>query len=381
MSETIDIKGIDHHLLGTYLTKKGWKKTKTNRLGIDAFIEPSENEQIEIFLPNNINLTSYDERIQEAIDIIAEYEDADKYQISRSIKSIDRDLHNYRVLTKSDALPVELMQELINSVKSTIKEAVRYEHSKYYNTLTAPEKEKENNPRDESNLFISTCGFAHTWRGSFGITFEVPLWLPSLGLFVEIPDTIGRKVTKKILKSFDVIDKAIERKSYEYIMDNVEDNNDILFLSEYTKLYEPLQFNSIDFNVELSPSIPIDNDFKATQPYKITQKTLRFIDYAINQINLREDELEIEIIGFPETISATMQSLLSDELNAERKVIVRGVSGSIKFISAKMDLTLEDYRKAIKAQDEARSVRVKCRVKKKIRGWEVLKVHKFELIS
>jgi hypothetical protein len=45
-----------------------------------------------------------------------------------------------------------------------------------------------------------------------------------------------------------------------------------------------------------------------------------------------------------------------------------------------MDLSLDDYKKAIRAQAEVREVRVRCDVKKRYRGWEVVSVKSFDLI-
>ena len=91
--------------------------------------------------------------------------------------------------------------------------------------------------------------------------------------------------------------------------------------------------------------------------------------------------IEVEILGFPETISASKKDLLQNVMDSNRKVIVRGVSRQINNASLKMELPLDDYKKAIRAQDEVKNVKVLCEVKKKLRGWDVTNVKSFELID
>ena len=61
--------------------------------------------------------------------------------------------------------------------------------------------------------------------------------------------------------------------------------------------------------------------------------------------------------------------MIEDEIERERKVIVKGASRSIDYAALPMFLSLADYKKAIKAQDETRDVKVRCRLKGNGRYW------------
>ena len=375
-----DMRSIDHNLIDLYLTKSGWKKVKTNRSGIDAYIDSSEDNKIFIYIPNNSKMQGYYERIGQSIAAIAEYENKEVSSIARIIKNYDRDFHNYRIMTHRDSIPIILLEELLNSAKTSLKEAARLEHGHYINALKKDEKAIAKEHKDEAKMFVSNCSFSHTWQGSFGITIEIPLMPPSIGMFDDTIDTLGRKVTKRILNSFNIIDEAVRQESYNYIFDNIQDKSDILILSNYTLLNEYIQSNEIDFSVETSPSIKFTDVNNKALPYKINYRTLQYLQQAVEQISRDEDVLEIEITGFPETISATQLVLIHDELASDRKVVVRGMSPQINEVSLKMELSLENYKKAIRAQDEIRSVAVRCKVKKRLRGWDVLEVYRFDLI-
>ena len=132
--------------------------------------------------------------------------------------------------------------------------------------------------------------------------------------------------------------------------------------------------------MNLSPIIKIDDSVYDTTRFIINTKLLRYIERAVDQIKLPENELDLEVIGFPETISASKEVLLC-EVDGNRKVVVKGISIQVPNISIKLELSIDDYKKAIKAQDNITMVRVGCRVKKKVKGWEVIKLNYFNLID
>lgn len=366
-------------LIDFYLGRLGWSKTPTTRSGIIAYLEPSEQNQLEIFLPTSEQVPGYRSLISDAIRILSYYEDSDEHIIKRSIQSLDYDLHSYRVLKANNSISITLLEGILSSAKQTFKESVKIEQSIFLRTLSNTDRGRENSVRDQVEIFIDNCNFCHTWHGSFGVTLESPLCIPSFGLDFEIPEPLGRKASKRILRGMATINEATELSSSSYLVDKMS-ANDILIFSSYPLLQEHIQTQSIEYSMTFSPVIENGAELKSSNKFEIRPKTLRLIERAVEQVKQPETEYDTEIIGFPETISAA-QDVLLNNVDGERKVTVKGVCRELSSISIKLDLSLEDYKKAIRAQDEAKTVRVGCRIKKKQKGWEAIKLYHFDLIQ
>jgi hypothetical protein len=373
---------IQHKQIRFYLTRMGWSQEKSNRNGIAIFVEPTEDEPIEVLLPIKDYDDNYDLYIRDALGTIAIVENREVDQIVSSIKNIDNDILNYRIENFSkETISIALLRGLMDSVGYSLKEAARFEHSKVYDKLSPKIKKQTDSPRNEANKFVRDCKFAHTWHGSFGVTIEVPLWLPSLTLFDEISDTLGRKASKRVLQGYNLVSEAVNKNSSNYILDNINDENDILILEHHLGLQNYLQRSKIDMNISLSPLIIFENEKKMVSKTEINSKSLRFLDSAISQVKIHEKTSEIDLIGFPEVIRAPKKDLLSDIDESARRVTVKGTSRQVGHVSFRMELSLEDYKKAIRAHDEVKNVKVVCVVKRKIRGWEVVNVKSFTLLD
>ena len=376
------MNSIDHKLISFYLSKKGWTKASTNRKSIDIFIEPGVEHPFEIILPNRKFESGYDLTINDAIRILSEIEDRPEDKVKESIKKIDRDFHNFRIKTKeSDSVPLDLLNALLNVNRNVFSRASQQENKLVYDRLEAEKRKNSKTPREEAKRFIKDCRFTHTWRGSFGITIEAPLYLPSLGLLEDIPETVSRKTTKRIIDGYNLIEDAVKENSSDFIIENLEQEQDILIFEHLSELQSVIRREEIEISVNFSPIIKPDEKYRERARTNLNEKSLRITEEAINQVKYKKQEFDIEIIGFPKTIHASKEDLLKDTDGSDRRVIVEGVSREIDHASLRMVLSLDDYKKAIRAQDEVKNVRVKCRVKKRAKGWEVLSVIYFELLT
>ena len=373
---------IDHKLIEFYLSKKGWTKASTNRESIDIFLEPDVETPFEIILPNRNFEAGYELNIYDAIRILSEIEGRAPEKVIESIKKIDRDFHDFRIKTKeSDSVSFDLINSLLNVNRYVFSKASQQENRIIYDRLEPDKRKTMTSPRDEAKRFVKDCRFTHTWKGSFGITIEAPLYLPTLGLFEDIPETTARKTTNRITDGYNLIDMASKENSSSFIIDNSENEKDILVFEHLPELQSVIRREEIEISVNFSPIIKPADKYKEQLKPILNARALRLTEEAINQVKYKKEELDIVIIGFPKTIHATKEDLLKDTEGSDRRVVVEGVSREIDHVSLKMDLSLDDYKKAIRAQDEIRNVRVKCRVKKKTKGWEVIKVGYFELLT
>lgn len=372
---------IEHHKFRQYLKLNGWKELPSNRKSLDVFVEPKEDNPFEIFLPNNNYGNDYDLILRNALKAVSYVEDRDETLVALNINRIDKDLFNYRVSVDSqDSISVNLLTSLLESATYTLKEAATFEENRIYNNLTRKERESIRR-RDEVDQFMEGCAFAHTWRGSFGVTIETPLQIVTTPLCDDIPDTLGRKTTKRILWGHKLISDGVEKGSADYIVEKLEAIEDVLMFERLPELRDSLGKNTINLDVKMSPIIPARTMIKGITKVRIDGTSLQILEKAIEQVKEPSSIKDVEIVGWPKTMSTSKEDLLKDVEEAERKVTVKGVCHEINATSLKMDLTLEDYRKAIQAQMQVKTVRVRCDVRKKHFGWEVTHVRSFELLD
>lgn len=238
-------------------------------------------------------------------------------------------------------------------------------------------------PTDKSNQFLESCRFAHTWQGSFGVTIEAPLQAGSLGLLADIPESLGRKTTNRIARGLKLVDESVHKMSPSYILDNIKTEDDILILDHFPKLSESLKQYKVEFFINFSPTIKPDNsliEFRGA----INQKALEYIDKIVTQIRKPDNEFDIQLVGFPEKIQATREGLLKELTKESGHVTIKGHAKGEGFNESKISLNfpikeIKEYKKAISAHENFKVLIVKCRVKKRVRGWDVLKLYSFDI--
>jgi hypothetical protein len=372
-----------HNDLRLYLQKFGWIENQTNKAGITVFTEPIAANPAEIFLPINEKDKLVEQYIKEAINILSFINNIDPILISNTITKLDRDLINYRVCEQNnDSIPVTFLEELLKSSKNSLKSASRIEYANYFKGLDSEGKEKHLSPLKHLEYYLNNLSFAHTWKGSFGVTIENPLEAESLGLF-KLEDSVGRKTTKRVFNSYNLVNEATIVNSSNYILEHIESKDEVQVLSPYLSLIESIKEINIKVSFNFSPIIDIEGIDKPGKPFMLNKKSFRLLDDALSQLTTEVEEIEIAFIGFPEVMRSPMDSLLEESVlfESERIVTVRGVSPETGTASLRMVLSLENYRKALKAQDTVKYVKVKCKVKRRLKGWEVLSVDSFDLLE
>src|SRR5204862_221440 len=134
---------------------------------------------------------------------------------------------------------------------------------------------------------------------------ETPLQIPSLGLFdnTQIPESLGRKTTKSVLKGFNLVNAALEKKSVDYLFDSIGDSKkEFLILSHFNDLLNSIKNYNIEYSVATSPIIKLNNDILPTSGINIDRKSLHYIETAINKLKTSDKIQKISFVGFPEAI-------------------------------------------------------------------------------
>lgn len=381
---TYNTKFIDLDLLRLYLEKNGWIKNQSNYEALDIYVENTDVNPFEIVLPKTSSFNKAEYYINDAVNILSIVLDESNERVSKIIRSLDHDLHNFKMETPRDSINLDILENLIRSSKNTIHDAIQIEHSKQYYKSTPKERKIIPNPTLKALDYIKSCRFPHTWHGSFGLTIETPLELQSMGLLNEegLPETVGRKATYLIYKGLKIFNESVSLNSTDYVFDNFPNLSELQIFKSYNNLLESIGNNSLEFSLNLSPSIQNDRFREANNSkLKIDSKVLYKIERTTNYSKFDEVTKKITFMGFPEAMRSERESLLEESEDAERKVIVKGTSKEINISSINLKLSLDDYKKALQAQQEARYVIIKCSAKKIKKGWEIISVESFDLVK
>jgi len=369
-------------LISEYLTQRGWVKYNTNRDNVNLYVESTVESPYEILLPT-INIKNYDNYIEKAIKTLVEYEDTNENNIIKLIKNIDKDFEDYKIKNvKEDHIQLQIFTQILESAKNSIKKAAKYEQKEQINKLGKNEKKSETKPDEKAALFLKECYFPHTWKSSFGITIETPLWSQSIGMYDDAPDPFGRKVSKRILNGFKVLNESVKKGSYNYILDNISNSEELLMFNQYSSMIENIKDNEIMFSIKMSPSVKVEKEILTTPHSIINYSLISNLTRAIEQVKRPDKEYKVNIIGFPETLTAKQNDLINALSDDYGYISLKGIAdNNIGNITLHVKLPISQYKKAIYAQEKAKNVKARCKIKKVNRMWEIIEIYEFELIN
>jgi hypothetical protein len=150
---------------------------------------------------------------------------------------------------------------------------------------------------------------------------------------------------------------------------------------QFYEISEHLKSPSIEYSTQWSPIIPIEESLIPVKKFLLTKNTFSFAERAASKMLLIEDEKVVWFTGYPEGLRSQKEDMLDEKTFGEYVVIVKGSSQETKYAILKMELDKNNYNKALAAHKEGRDVRIKCLLKRKTKGWEVLKVYEFNVME
>jgi len=362
-----------------YLRNNSWKEFNTQYHGLSIFENPAF-EGVELVLPKTFNSQSaFDiEATLNTLSIISEIE---VDQLKLLIHRFEFDLHNFRFPgERIESVPLDIIEEILTSTRKLILLSAQ----DTYNTMREFFQKEKVNKTDITTSYVKHCNFAHTWKGSFGITIESPVNPKSIGLYAEPMPNFERKVTQKIYKGMEIIKQAQEVKSHSVIVDNVDVGFSGSMLKELLEIGEHSRYSeNIEYTTNWAPAIPVEAEYQKLNRVELSSLTFSYLEKAVNELKPDEEEVyQISFIGFPEKLSSTKEQLLDQEFSGSKNVVIRGSSRIMKsIVSLKVPLRYSDYQKAAHAHIQKKDIRIQCKVKRVVRGWEVIDYSKVEIVN
>jgi hypothetical protein len=360
-----------------YLGSNGWNKFETQYEGLNAYLN-EHYKNINIVLPIKFDAPDTNERINDTLDTISLLTEEKKDILENLLYRFDADFHNYIIPGKDiPSVQLDLAEEIISSMRRMIYLSAQTAYEKMRNIF----KDEKKSKIEISSEYVKQCKFGHTWKGSFGFTIETPLRPKSLGIFAETTPTYERKISQKIYDGMKIIQKAEELNTDSYIVDNIEVGFNKKMLKEILEIGENIKHNRIEYRTSWAPVLPVQKEYTEVKSFILKRRTFDLVEKAVSKLATEEEIYDIIFYGFPVGLKSEKDMLLDKKLEGNRFIYVKGMSEIMKQATLKLEVGYTDYLKAVHAHENHDDVRLKCKVRKRPKGWEVVELESFDLVD
>lgn len=355
----IDLAGkISHVDVSKYLHDLGWDKIASKRNNVQIFQLENERDFFQIDLPISRELRDYNIAMYRAIECISK-------SIGKSIEQIVLELLN----PLSDIIRLRIAEPSIETGSIYIEDAIKlYDNAKKLITATAmdiinPQLLHMGRPGNNILEFVNNCRFGQTEIGSYVVSVVCPIskidnnnYL-QLSLFdekEECANSLTRNVVNKVIKSVQIIKKAIDEGNFEtaiYANANTNDCISANFLDALSEINIYREKSSLDIAVKYAPTI-IDNKVENTIA-EINHDYYSPIDTLVRKIK-NNQEIEKTYIGRIKSLSAIPDA----ERRDKGSISIVFIDDNEKKATASVSLSKDDYDTAIEAHQNGKTVKV-----------------------
>lgn len=351
-------------MLEKYLLRAGWHKNQSKYRALNKFTCKIQDDDYEVLVPDSgLELKiSHQKFFDEALSIIAQSENKDLSSFKYLITKGWHDLHRIKISQK------ENLTTKLGVAKSVIEGISNIFHESAF-------LEIDTNPKKEADIFIESCNFCHTYKGSFGFQIETPVGNGVIELLDNsAPDPIGRLVSKRISSGFRSLTKSVEISSIDPLLEN----SNIGFNGRICKTLSDMsdEFGVYDgeYSIYWSPIQSIESEFLNAKG-NISRKAGALLYKA--SLELLKDEREfknVTFVGFVEMVKSEKPFFDQD---GDRIIAVKGECNEIGKTSLRFEVDIEEYKIAYDAHGKSK-VMLKCDIRKRPKGWEVMKLYSIQ---
>ena len=347
---------VSLELLESYLKKEGWEQLSFSKPRFfDCFQNTLCESLFQINVPNSKELDDYDYSFNQALNRLSYYENRDIDDLIQRILNPDCDIIKIRknnskiqngTIPLDDAIDFfDNSKKLIASAAMDVSTKVKYRNGKYIK---------------EVDSFLKKCRFGQTEEGSFIISIICPLdkeiiddnQIALFDSFKDYENNFSRKVVNKLMKSIKNIQDAIDNgKDLSSFVNSIDDDFISLNFFENLSLLEneDSEGSLIEFKVERESSQKEDQS--SDNVILVNQRVKSPLSSFVNEykMKLQPDEV-ISVVGLVEDASA-------EPVIAQRKKgIIKIIDANNKQKKYNVELTLDEYKTALKAHEKGEQV-------------------------
>lgn len=366
---------ISRNIMLRYLASRGWN-TQTSRDGglVRSQLADGRQDPINVFFSTNVDGDQEQREVLAALDTIRHTYRISELEIQQAITGLTHDRVLARVpdeYMRSDSIELRAARSYLNGMRSLITDAAAVEMT---GQRFAPKSSKK------ASDYADRCRFAHTFKGSFGLTIEAPLQGGGQTTIdaSEPEPPIGRRVIRRIASGLASLAEAVAEDDPTPIVEN-----DIGFNAEMCKdvlgIIQHSGIPRIDVSIALSPEFKSDG-FESGG-FKIEARQFSILERAYDRMS---DKVNLST---PENISGRIVDLHADgnpadmeDLDGKRIVQVNWDSPDYGMKKVSIGLDPKQYLVALEAHRSGHLVSAVGTLRRK-RSWVLEEVQSFHRLG
>jgi hypothetical protein len=364
--------------LRRYLISRGWAKVEhaNKRIEILRTKPDDAGGYASVAIPSSIEFRDAGELINEAVRLVASYENSPLQQIVDRVLRWDRDILRarfFKMLGHEDSLPLEIAADAVSGLKEFIGYAA------YTQINPQPFFDKAGAISAE---FANHCLFGHTFQGSFGLTIECPLAvtpvLPMDGN--EPPVPIERQVFERIANGLVTLRDSIAKDSIEPLLAGYRTGFSANMCRTLAELYEKAGGRRIEFDFSWSPQLhtPCERVWK---PMVFEGRAYDFARIAATELEKVEIYPDSVIQGRIVILRSEMPPGLDEQAEFEHVITMHWEREKEQTVKIRVPLSPQHYIEACDAHKEGKAIRIYGVPEKSGKFWTLTKAHDFTVLN
>lgn len=282
---------------------------------------------------------------------------------------------SFRLVGHDDSLPLDIASEWISRMRQFLAASAYTEHE------PRPSFEKTGSLGSE---FAHHCRFGHTFKGSFGISIESPVFIhPSIpDLEVSAGHPFERRVFERIARGIKNLRDAINGDSIDILLDSYTTGLNANMCRALSEAYEAVDGRRIEYLIAWSSEIPVAEDISGLNPFIFDGRAYEFTKATALQLEQQDDYEEQLIEGrIYQLKSKEPVNPVFELLQTDRIITVKWSREGAPGNSIRVPLSAEDYQLACDAHRDGQMIQVSGKPQKNGKFWTLHNVHGFRICN
>jgi hypothetical protein len=333
-------------------------------------------EHIKLVLPATADLVDAQSLISNALDLLSDFLDVSVESLTASLVQRITDVlraRSFRLVGHDDSLPLDIASEWISRMRQLLAA------SAYTERDPRPSFEKTGAQGSE---FAHHCRFGHTFKGSFGLSIESPVFanpsIPELEMSTGQP--FERRVFERIARGIKNLRDAINGDSIDIMLESYTTGLNANMCRALSEAYEAVDGRRIEYLFTWSSEIPVAEDISGLNAFIFDGRANEFAKATALQLEQQDDYEEQLIEGrIYQLKSKEPENPTFEMLQTDRVITVKWRRKGAPGKSIRVPLSAEDYQSACDAHRDGQMIEVSGKPKKNGKFWTLHNVHGFRI--
>ncbi|WP_233133923.1 hypothetical protein [Synechococcus sp. BO 8801] len=359
------------------LDDNDWQRVDHPNARINVFEGLDRNgEYIKLVLPATADLVDAQSLISNALALLSESLNISVNSLTAFLVQHIADVlrtRSFRLVGHDDSLPLDIASEWILRMKQLLAASAYTEHD------PRPSFEKTGALGSE---FAHHCRFGHTFKGSFGLSIESPVFVnPSIPeLEASAGQPFERRVFERIARGIRNLRDAVNGDSIDILLESYSTGLNANMCRALSDAYEAVDGRRIEYLFAWSSEIPVAEDLSGLNPFVFDGRAYEFAKATALQLEQKDDCEDQLVEGMIYQLKSKEPVTPAFELlQADRVITVKWSTEGAPGKSIRVPLSAEDYQLACDAHRDGQMIQVSGKPQKNGKVWTLHNVHGFRI--